>query len=92
MPSAGRTFLSHSLAGGDVAWEAVATEQDLAGLGFRYVVVVGVMMRARTRARACVLWAGGSMHVDEGDAPRRGGTVSVQEGGCVQGRAGGDFL
>ncbi|EFJ50827.1 hypothetical protein VOLCADRAFT_88147 [Volvox carteri f. nagariensis] len=35
--SPGRTFLSHSLAGGDVAWEAVATDPDLRELGFRRV-------------------------------------------------------
>ncbi|KXZ55878.1 hypothetical protein GPECTOR_2g1429 [Gonium pectorale] len=34
--SPGRTFLSHSLAGGDVAWEAVVTDPDLRELGFRY--------------------------------------------------------
>ncbi len=33
--SPGRTFLSHSLAGGDVAWEAVVTDGDLRTLGFR---------------------------------------------------------
>lgn len=34
--SPGRTFLSHSLAGGDVAWEAVVTDGDLRALGFRW--------------------------------------------------------
>ncbi|KAG2500913.1 hypothetical protein HYH03_001672, partial [Edaphochlamys debaryana] len=34
--SPGRTFLSHSLAGGDVAWEAVVTDPDLRASGFRY--------------------------------------------------------
>lgn len=39
--SPGRTFLSHSLAGGDVAWEAVVTDPDLRDLGFRWGKFVG---------------------------------------------------
>ncbi|PNH11296.1 hypothetical protein TSOC_001916, partial [Tetrabaena socialis] len=55
--SPGRTFLSHSLAGGDIAWEAVVTDPDLQALGFRYNTAAKRVERVLTPLHAAS-WRG----------------------------------